>query len=986
MPPNLVLPAQNNPFHPWVGIMAPVFPPDLAASHPLPFPRTSGTALVLCASLGMLVLGLAIPSAAETTPSGELPLALREVDPRRISGGVYSSLVGSGAYGPVPSGQGPRTSVVAAPGGIKGTPPDVLDARVSPNQRPGKDPAAPPQNTFQQAEPYVFRSIANPDLVLATFQEGRFGGSEGGAADGAYAVSTDGGFTWTRALTPNLSQLTGGTYFRSTDPVSAIDLQGNLFLSTLDARDSGFTMDDLVVSRSADGGVTWTNHVAFSTPNAELFADKDWLAVNDFAGSPNVGRLVGTFTGFASTSAGVTTGNTLFATVSDDQGTTWSPTVAITPSGGSYQGTQPFFLPDGTLICIYQSYFSNLGFDLESSRSLDGGKTWPSIPMVAAANLTEFDDPVARTGGGLPSVAVSRETGRIFVTWQAVASDGSARIFVTNSSDEGGTWTPAQVVSDNPANISVFNPAVTVTPDGMNVTVVFYDKRLAPDQENYVDLFAAQSFDGGNTWAPEIRVSDFTTDLRLAQLSATGYMVGDYLGVAPAYTATQGVVPIWCDTRNGFSDPLIARVAPRPTSDFSAWQSVRFTSSELADPTKSGATADLDGDGYSNFAEYVLGTDPRVAESGASLDVSSSQNGASTSILVSWTERATSDYSARLESSADSGVTWQTVNGSIASSGSGPVNTASEMFAVPSAGAAQVRLVLQQAGTKTDNVVPDIAVANGNSRLVNLSSRGMVGTGASQLIAGFVTAGGMKSLLIRAAGPGLAQFGVPTFITDPVLTLQAQGTGSVVAANDNWQDNGAGALVQKAENLVGAFPFGNGSLDAALVQSVAVGAYTASVTAGVGSSGSTALVEIYDADALNALGKLLDVSTRGSVGTGGGVMIAGFVVAGSQPKRVLVRAAGPALAGFGVGGTLSDPQITLYRSDGTAIASNDDWMIVRDPAVSKATAARLGAFSFVADSLDAALVITLPPGSYTAVVSGVNAATGNALVEVYDAD
>ena len=394
----------------------------------------------------------------------------------------------------------------------------------------------------------------------------------------------------------------------------------------------------------------------------------------------------------------------------------------------------------------------------------------------------------------------------------------------------------------------------------------------------------------------------------------------------------------------------------------------------------------MDGDGYSNFAEYVLGTDPRVAESGASVAVSSSQKGASTSISVSWTERTTSDYSARLESSADSGVTWQTVNGSIASSGSGPVNTASEMFAVPSVGAIQVRLVLRQASTKNDNVVPDIAVANGNSRLVNLSSRGMAGTGASQLIAGFVTAGGMKSLLIRAAGPGLAQFGVPNFITNPVLTLQAPGTGAVVAANDNWQDNGAGALVQKAENLVGAFPFGNGSLDAALVQSLAVGAYTASVTAGVGSSGSTALVEIYDADALNALGKLLDVSTRGSVGTGGGVMIAGFVVAGSQPKRVLVRAAGPALAGFGVGGTLSDPQITLYRSDGTAIASNDDWMIVRDPAVSKATAARLGAFSFAADSLDAALVITLPPGSYTAVVSGVNAATGNALVEVYDAD
>ena len=954
---------------------------------PIPHRTPSWTPTRICAKVALLFLVFGCRGAAESASPTSLPLALRGVDPRRISGGVYSSLVGSGAYGPTASAPRPNTAGIAPSAGIKGTPPAVLDPRISPNLRLGADPAALLPNNIEQAEPFVFRSAANPNLVLATFQEGRFGGSEGGAADAGYALSADGGFTWSRALTPNLSRLTGGIYYRSTDPVAAIDLQGNLFLSTLDARDSGFNLDDLVVSRSLDGGLTWTNHVAFSTPGPELFADKDWLAVNDSASSPNVGRLVAAFTGFASNSSGMLTTNTLFAVVSDDQGTTWTPAIAITPPGGSYQGSQPFFLPDGTLICVYQSYFSNTGFNLESRRSTDGGKTWPNSAVLVAANLTEFDDPVARTGGGLPSVAVSRQSGHIFATWQALASDGAARIFVSRSSDEGATWAPAQVVSDNPSDISVFNPAIAVTPDGRNVTVVFYDKRLAPDQANYVDLFAAQSFDGGDTWAPEVRVSDYTTDLRLAQLSSTGYMLGDYLGLAPAYAANQGVIPIWCDTRYGNSDPFVARVAPRPTPDFSAWQSVRFTSAELDEPTKSGATADLDGDGYSNFAEYVLATDPRSAESGASLAVSSSRAGDSTILSVSWTERTTADFAARLETSLDGGATWQAVIADMTGPGSGPVGTASGTITAASSAATQIRLVLRQAGTEAEAVVPDIAVANGNSRLINLSTRGMVGPGASELIAGFVTAGGPKNLLIRAAGPGLAKFGVPDFISNPVVTLQVPSSGAVVAANDNWQDNGAGALVMETEGRVGAFPFSDGSLDAALaVQSLGTGAYTASVTSGAGSSGSTALAEIYDADARGSSGKLVNVSTRGTVGPGSGVIIAGFVIAGSEPKRVLVRASGPALAAFGVGGALSDPQFTLYRSDGTAVASNDDWMLARDPAVSTATAARAGAFAFVAGSLDAALVVTLPPGSYTAVVSGVNAATGSALVEVYDAD
>lgn len=260
---------------------------QVGRGQPARWRASLGRPALVAASLAFWVPGPAESGAP--TPS-RLPPALRGVDPRRISSGVYRALVGSRAASPAPAAPEPtRSAGLVPPSGIKGTAPAVLDARISPNLRLGADPAQLPAGEIDQAEPYVFRSSADPDVVLAVFQEGRFSGAEGGSADAGYALSLDGGFTWTRSLVPGLTQVTGGTYFRSTDPVAAVDVRGILFLSTLDARDSGFTLDDLVVSRSTDGGATWTHHVAYSSPDAQLFADKDWLAVDDYAGTPRLG-------------------------------------------------------------------------------------------------------------------------------------------------------------------------------------------------------------------------------------------------------------------------------------------------------------------------------------------------------------------------------------------------------------------------------------------------------------------------------------------------------------------------------------------------------------------------------------------------------------------------------------------------------------------------------------------------------------------------
>ena len=266
-------------------------------------------------------------------------------------------------------------------------------------------------------------------------------------------------------------------------------------------------------------------------------------------------------------------------------------------------------------------------------------------------------------------------------------------------------------------------------------------------------------------------------------------------------------------------------------------------------------------------------------------------------------------------------------------------------------------------------------------RLANLSVRTQAGAGDATLIAGFALgaagpgAAPTKPLLVRAVGPTLSAFGVDGALADPALAFAPLNQPST-AANDNW--SGAAAL-KAAFASVGAFAFASdASRDAALLVSPAPGAYTASVSGGSG----VALVEIYDAGAGNTP-RLTNVSARAVAGTGANALIAGFVIDGTLPKRVLIRAVGPTLSAFGVGGALADPVLEVRPLGGaTIVARNDDW---GGTAALKAAFASVAAFALVSDvSRDAALAIELPAGAYTAAVSGANATTGVALVEVYE--
>lgn len=270
-------------------------------------------------------------------------------------------------------------------------------------------------------------------------------------------------------------------------------------------------------------------------------------------------------------------------------------------------------------------------------------------------------------------------------------------------------------------------------------------------------------------------------------------------------------------------------------------------------------------------------------------------------------------------------------------------------------------------------------------RLVNLSVRSQAGTGSQTLIAGFVIGNpGMKPVMIRGTGPSLTNFGVSGVVPDPKLELY-QGSG-VIGANDNWSTApNLSAITAANGDKFGQFKLD--AKDAILLQPLASGAYTAQIT-GVGGTTGVALIEVFDTDTTDpsapefaAQPRLVNLSARTQVGTGANILIAGFIINGTAPKRVMIRATGPTLAQFGVGGVLADPKLQLYDAASQVIAENDSWQSSANVAdIIAANGNKLGEFPL--DPKEAVLIATLQPGAYTAQVSGVNNTTGVALVEL----
>ena len=279
-----------------------------------------------------------------------------------------------------------------------------------------------------------------------------------------------------------------------------------------------------------------------------------------------------------------------------------------------------------------------------------------------------------------------------------------------------------------------------------------------------------------------------------------------------------------------------------------------------------------------------------------------------------------------------------------------------------------------------------LAAAANPGRLINLSILTSLASATDTFTLGYVVGGtataGAKPLVIRAAGPSLGALGVPGTVDDPKFELFAGSTKT--AENDNW---GGSPALTAALAAVGAFPYsGPLSKDAATTANITTRDNSVSVSAASGGTGLV-IAEIYDATLANAFTlatpRLINVSVRKHLGTG---LTVGFVLGGGAPTTVLIRAVGPTLGAFGVLDTVTDPQLTLIRGgDTTPLATNDNWAATPALATSLTAAfASVGAFGLPPTSKDAALVVTLPPGSYSVQVSGVANTTGVALVEVYE--
>ena len=246
-------------------------------------------------------------------------------------------------------------------------------------------------------------------------------------------------------------------------------------------------------------------------------------------------------------------------------------------------------------------------------------------------------------------------------------------------------------------------------------------------------------------------------------------------------------------------------------------------------------------------------------------------------------------------------------------------------------------------------------------------------TGANVGIGGFIITGtGPKHVLIRAIGPSLTGSGVPNAMADPVLELHGPGA-FVTVTNDNWRDDPAQETLIIASGIAPS-----DDLESAIDALLSPGVYTA-IVSGKNNTTGVALVEVYDLSQA-VPSKLGNISTRAFVGGGSDIVIAGFILGGSGGgDRVALRGIGPSLTAQGVPNALADPVLELRNGNGVLLVSNDNW---QDNAVQ--ASALIAAGLAPTNDLESGIVTTLPPGTYTALLAGLNDGTGVGLVEVYD--
>jgi len=270
-------------------------------------------------------------------------------------------------------------------------------------------------------------------------------------------------------------------------------------------------------------------------------------------------------------------------------------------------------------------------------------------------------------------------------------------------------------------------------------------------------------------------------------------------------------------------------------------------------------------------------------------------------------------------------------------------------------------------GTSSDFLVARYltGVSGMTPQSLNLSTRARVGTDANVLIAGFIISGAdAKRVILRALGSSLS-LGEMDVLADPVLELHAPG--GTIMTNDNWRDT-------QEQEIIDTTLQPPADQESAIVATLNPGSYT-TVVRGKDNGSGLGLVELYDLDQVAS--ELANISSRGFVAAGDDVMIAGLIFSGENNATAVVRGLGPSLSQFGIGDSLQDPILDLYDANGAVIASDDDWRDSQEAALEASTLAP-------ADDREAAVLVQLTAGAYTAVLRGKDGTQGIGLIEAYN--
>jgi hypothetical protein len=395
--------------------------------------------------------------------------------------------------------------------------------------------------TEVEADTYSFGST-----IVAAVQQGRF--LDGGASDAGFATSTDSGATWTSGSLPGTTTFVGGRFDRVSDPSVAFDARHNVWLIAtlplLAGNGAG-----VIVSRSTDGGHTWTGPV---TVNADPGTDKDWIACDDTATSPFYGHCYAQWDNNAQ-------GNLIQMSTSTDGGLTWGP-ARTTPSRQTGIGGQPVVQPNGTVVVPIDNANET---SVAAFVSTDGGSTWSNL--VTIATIREHTEAAGLRSGPLPSAEIDG-AGRVFVAWSDCRFRRGCREndIVFSTSTNGTTWSAVTRVPIDPRTSAVdhFLPGLGVdrtTAGGgarVGLSYYFYPNTRCSAATCQLDVGFISSANGGATWGAATQLAG---PMSLGWLANTtqGRMVGDYQSTSFAGgTAHPGLVVASAPSGGVFAESL----------------------------------------------------------------------------------------------------------------------------------------------------------------------------------------------------------------------------------------------------------------------------------------------------------------------------------------------------------------------------------------------------------------------------------------------